>query len=82
MTHRSCTLAVLLLVVILAGCGGGDLADDDTMAGLQVTGHGLYPDCPADPASFVGPLLPQCLDPAARRSSLPVHCADAAPCSR
>lgn len=71
-----------LLALVLTGCGGSDMADDDTLAGLHVTGHGAYPDCPADPLTFVGPLLPQCLDHDHRREIPPVHCTDEAQCHR
>lgn len=72
------TIAALVMAVLLAACGGGDITD-----ALLIDGPGAYPDCPADPTSFVGPLLAQCFDDAAqRRTILPIVCAHGQECTR
>lgn len=75
---RAAALCALATALLLTACGGHDDLDD----GLPVQGPGIYPDCPADPATFVGPLLPQCLPPPnePRRDTQPVRCEDGRPC--
>lgn len=77
--HCRVALWLLATALLLTACGGHDDIDD----GLPVQGPGIYPDCPEDPATFVGPLLPQCLQPMRdqRRDTQPVRCADGRPCA-
>lgn len=66
----SVLLCLLALALSLVGCGGGsDL--DDAPGGLQIVAERpgdspegprdrADPSCPADPATFVGPIPPWC----------------------
>lgn len=57
-TSTAALLAALTLA--LAGCGGGDDEDDTGLVWVQLA-NGLWTQCPKDPATFVGPILVECL---------------------
>lgn len=60
MTMHITPIVAALLALALAGCGGGDAADDE---GLHPLGLAAAPWCPPadEAAAFVGPLPEACL---------------------